>query len=113
MVSSRGGSAFYAGFTKTIEQVGKGQDRVRQHHPWSGVAHYYPDFFTFCRGVTVHRAFAAGGFVFLKRAMVQTTLSVRKQFLAILAEHAVGMVLIPAETTDHYFNSPGFPSYAF
>lgn len=113
MVSSRGGSAFYEGFTKTIEQVGKGQDRVGQHHPWPGVAHHLPDFFAVCRCVTVHRAFAAGGFVFLKRAMVQTALSVRKKFLAILAEHAVGMVLIPAETTDHYFNSPGFAPYAF
>ena len=113
MVSSRGDSAFWAGFTQAIEQVGKGQDRVGQHHPWPRVAHYCPDFFAICRGVTVHRAFAAGSFVFLEWAKVEAASGVGKKFLAIMAEHTVGLVLIPAETAYHYFDSPGFPLHAF
>jgi hypothetical protein len=107
------GSACFAGFTQTIKQVGKGQDRMGQHHPWPGIAHYFPDFFAIYRCVTVHRTFAAGSFVFQERAKVEAAVSVGKEFLAIMAEHAVGLVLILAETADHYFDGPGFPLHAF
>ena len=101
------------GLAKAIEQVSEGQNRVGQQHPWPGVAHHFPDYFAICRCVTVHRAFAAGSFVLLERAMVQAAVGVGKEFLAILAEHAVGMVMVPAETANHYFDSPSLPLHAF
>ena len=113
MVSSGGGSAVFAGCTEAIEQVGKGQDRVGEHHPWPGVTHHSPDFLAVCRCVTVHRTFAAGSFVLLERAMVQAAVGIGKEFLAIMAEQAVGLVSIPAETPNHDVDGPGFSLHAF
>ena len=84
-----------------------------QQHPWPGVAHHFPDFFAVCVCVAVHRAFAAGSFVFLERAMVQAAVGVGKKFLAILAEYALSLVSIPAETPNHYVDGPGFSLHAF
>jgi hypothetical protein len=61
----------------------------------------------------VRRTFTAGSFVFLERATVEAAAGVGKEFLAIMAEHVVGLVLILTETADHYFDSPGFPLHAF
>jgi hypothetical protein len=106
-------SACCAGFTQTIEQVGKGHDRMGKQYPWPGVAHHGLDFFAIYRCVTVHRTFAAGRFVFLERATVEAAAGIGKEFVAIMTECAVGLVVIPAETADHYFDGPGFPLHAF
>ena len=51
--------------------------------------------------------------MFLERAKVQAAVGVGKEFLAITAEHAVGLVSISAEKPEHYFDGPGFPLHAF
>ena len=101
------------GFAQAIEQVGEGQNRVGQQHPWSSVAHHFPDFFAVCRCVTVYWAFATGSFALLERAMVQTSVGVGKEFLALMAEHALGLVSILAEMSNHYFDGSYFPLHAF
>jgi len=56
----------------------------------------------------MHQAFAAGGLVFLKRAMVQALQGVGEEVEAIVTEYAFGPVPIPAETMEHYFYGLGF-----
>jgi hypothetical protein len=61
----------------------------------------------------MHRAFTAGGLVFLERAMMQTLPGIGKDLLTVIAEYLLGTVVISAKTPDHHFHGPGFPLHAF
>ena len=91
--------------------MGKSQNRVGEEHARPGVAHYPPDFFTLSRHIAMHQAFAAGGLVFLERAMTQALKGVGEELLTIITEPFFASVSIPAKTMEHYFHSPGFPLY--
>ena len=54
------------------------------------------------------RAFAAGGFVFLERTMVQPFTGVGQEFSAFLAQSGLATVVISAEAVDHSFHGLGF-----
>jgi hypothetical protein len=62
----------------------------------------------------MHRAFAAGGLVFLKLTMLQTPVGIGQEILTLFAgELAIGAVPIPAESPDHHFHGSCFPLHAF
>ena len=61
----------------------------------------------------MHLALAAGGFVFLQRAMLQPSAGVGKEFSAIVAQCSFGPVVILAETMDHDLYGMRFPLLAF
>jgi hypothetical protein len=61
----------------------------------------------------MHQALAAGGFVFLQGAMLQSSAGVSEQFSAIAAQYSFGPVVILAETMDHYLYGMRFPLLAF
>lgn len=53
-------------------------------------------------------AFAAGGFVFLERTMVQPFTGVGQEFSAFLAWSGLAAMVIPAEAVDHSLHGLGF-----
>ena len=55
---------------QAIDQMQDGQDGMGEEHARPGVAHYCSYSLPFFRRIAVDRAFAAGGFVFLKGTVV-------------------------------------------
>ena len=77
-----------------------------QQHAWSGVQHYFFDFFFHVEAVAVDDAFAACALLFLKRTFIKTHKSVYLELCAVGAEVAVGSVVGFAVYLDH--GSDGF-----
>jgi hypothetical protein len=66
------------------------------------------DLFTFPRGITVDGAFAAGGFLLLKRTEAQAFTGIGEQFLALGTQVRRATVMIPAVSTNHRLDGSGF-----
>ena len=102
-----GGSIPGARLAQAIEDMQQGQDRVGEEHAGSGIAHNRPNAIALSGSVTMDRAFSAGGFTLLERAMVETLAGIGEQFAALLTGNGGGMVMIAAVTVDHCLNGAG------
>ncbi len=85
---------------------------VMQQHAWSRETHDYLHFFFHVRSVAVDEAFSAGALLLLKRAFVQTHMSVCQKFGAFGAEFAVGFMVGFAVNVDHVFDGFLFATYS-
>jgi hypothetical protein len=57
--------------------------------------------------------FPAGGFLFLKRTVLQAFKGILKQFTAFSAQVLSGSVVVAAKNMDHCLDSSSFAPYAF
>lgn len=68
-----------------IDIVQNREDRMRENHTRSGIAHYPADFFSHIRSVTMDGAFGASGFIILIGTPVDALHGVVIKLLAICA----------------------------
>ena len=93
-----------AGFAECSDEVSDRRNRVDRQHARARVAHHCPNARAHIRAVAVHWALAAGGFIRLESAALNTAQGVGAQFFAFRAQ--LGRWLVPgaAVNLDHAGN---------
>jgi hypothetical protein len=91
----------------------KTHDRMIEQHFRAYIAHNFTYVFAHIRLVTVDLTFPAGGFLFLKRTVLQAFKGILKKFTAFSAEVLSGPVVVAAININHCLDSSSFAPYAF
>jgi len=96
----------YRLFSHPVDRVIERKHGVTIEHAGACVSHDVPYFFSHIGLITMYTAISAGGFSFLKRALVKPPSGVIQKRSAVAAEGITGFM--PAATIDTYHRFNGF-----